>query len=132
MKVDKIILHCSDSDFWQHDDISVIDKWHKSKGWDGVGYQLFVKKTGQIQLGRFLNQDGAHTKGYNKNTIGVCMSGKNDFPQLMQTIDLLLYLVKSFSLSVDDIYGHYELNKSKTCPNLDMNYIRMVITKRMK
>jgi hypothetical protein len=130
LNVSKIILHCSDSDFWHHDDIKVIDDWHRKRGWDGVGYQLFVKKTGEIQLGRPLNKVGAHTKGHNKNSIGVCMSGKNDFPQLTHTISLLLYLLKSFSLTPDDLFGHYEIDSNKTCPNIDMNYIRNVINKR--
>ena len=41
--VDRVFIHCSDSDWKHHDDISVIRKWHVDEnGWGDVGYHYFM------------------------------------------------------------------------------------------
>ena len=38
-EIKKVIIHCSDSDFGT---ASVIDGWHKERGWDGIGYHYVI------------------------------------------------------------------------------------------
>ena len=52
-----------------------IHQWHKNKGWAGIGYHYFISKEGVIFGCRQRNTIGAHTKGYNQNSIGVCFEG---------------------------------------------------------
>ena len=77
--INKIILHCSDSDNVGHDNIDEIRRWHLLKNWLDIGYHFFITKSGELQYGRPLWMEGAHCKEYNKNSIGICLSGKEDF-----------------------------------------------------
>ena len=60
-KINRVFIHCSASDRPEHDDISVIKKWHTSpdpkdpsKPWADVGYHYYIKFNGEIQHGRGL------------------------------------------------------------------------------
>ena len=52
-----------------------IHQWHKNKGWSGIGYHYFIDKEGNIFECRPRDTVGAHAKGYNENSIGVCFEG---------------------------------------------------------
>ena len=52
-----------------------IDEWHTGRGWNGIGYHYVVGADCQVYEGRDINIDGAHTKGHNENTIGICVIG---------------------------------------------------------
>lgn len=126
-KINKLILHCSDSPYIAHDDIRVIRKWHvEERGWSDVAYHTFVRMNGDIQLGRPINIQGAHAKGHNHDSIGICLAGRDEFSvdQLESLENLLINLLYCFNLKVEDIYGHYELDKGKTCPNIYMQGLR--------
>lgn len=73
-KINKVILHCSDSDYANHDDIKVIKEWHLARKFNDVGYHYFIRKDGLIQKGRDITIIGAHCKGQNKSSIGICLS----------------------------------------------------------
>jgi len=73
-----IVVHTSAT--LPHQDIGVkeIDKMHKAKGWDGIGYHTVIRKNGTLEHGRDLTEVGAHVYGYNRNSIGICMVGGVD------------------------------------------------------
>ncbi len=147
--INKIVIHCSDSPFG---DAEVIDGWHKDKGWDGIGYHYvilngypkttrkFVADTvGKIETGRDVKLRGAHVRGYNTGSIGVCMIGTNwddmtdeQNSQMVTLIDFIGKLVKEYGLTVNDVYGHYELDAGKKCPCMEMNFMRAAIKSRME
>ena len=119
-KINEIIIHCSDSDVKAHDDIKVIRDWHvNERGWSDVGYHYFIRKDGTIQKGRLLDTVGAHCKGHNKHSVGVCLSGRHKFTQ--RQFDALEMLIDRLYVQFGAIpvYGHYEFSK-KTCPNFDV------------
>lgn len=136
-EIKKIIVHCSMSEWGDKDEI---DRWHRERGWDEIGYHFVIlngysKSTkkfsylndGLVEEGRTLNKPGAHCKGHNQDSIGICLIGKYHFTsrQLLATLPQLLYhCMKVFKLEPEDIYGHYELNERKTCPNIDMYLVR--------
>lgn len=134
--IDRIIVHCSDSDNLAHDDISVIRKWHTEKGFTGpdgilgteddVGYHAFIKKNGQVQQGRPDYAIGAHCEGHNKTSLGVCLSLKDPAKITQGQKDALeLWLLQKcqkYELDKSDIYPHSFFDKKgKTCPNFDLN-----------
>lgn len=124
--IDKIVIHCSASDIKEHDNIKVIKEWHLERGWNDVGYHFFIKKNGDIQMGRPIEKSGAHVKGHNSHSIGICYSGLVG-PTVLQEETLLALtrnLVAIFNLKRNQIYGHHELDKNKTCPNMDMDKFR--------
>lgn len=52
-----------------------IHNYHKSLGWCGIGYNLYVTKDGKIYHGRPMDAVGAHTVGYNACSVGICFEG---------------------------------------------------------
>ncbi len=136
--INEIIIHCSASDFG---DVDLIDKWHKERGWDGVGYHYVItngvirhgnkydpKMDGEIQKGRGLTTVGAHCRGHNRRSIGICLIGKRHFTgkQLLESLPNLLLMLGDFGLEAQDIHGHCEFSK-KTCPNIDPGLLRMMV-----
>ena len=47
-----------------------------------IGYQKFIEFDGSLHIGRADNEEGAHTKGYNKGTVGICLQGNTELEQL--------------------------------------------------
>jgi N-acetylmuramoyl-L-alanine amidase len=124
-KINKIIVHCSDSDIAGHDDISVVDGWHRARGWQGVGYHYFIQSSGNVQKGREESEQGAHVAGHNSDSIGICLHGRRNFtPQQFHALKALLYdLMIKYDLFTKDVYGHNDFDKRKTCPNFDVKKI---------
>lgn len=129
-KITKIIVHCSDSPDSGSIDVETIRQWHKDKGWHDIGYHYVVTRAGQIQEGRPVDVKGAHVKGENMYSIGVCWVGRNDITREAHTAlcVLLLDLLEVYNLPVSQIMGHFELNPKKTCPNLNMDMLRELLT----
>ena len=48
-----------------------IDKSHKKKGLNEIGYHFIIKRDGSLQVGRNINKTGAHTAGFNDRSIGI-------------------------------------------------------------
>lgn len=130
-KINKIVLHCTDSDDSLDIGFKEINQWHAERGWlspSGIscGYHWIVKRNGKVQQGRPENEVGSHVKGHNSDSVGVVWAGRKtpSEAQYAGLMSLLKRLIMTHGLDVTDVYGHYELNSGKTCPNLDMNFIR--------
>ncbi len=99
-KVDRVFIHCSASDHKQHDDVKVMDLWHKQRGWSGVGYHFFIKKNGDVQVGRNINKTPAAQRGHNRGTIAICLHGLLEERFTIQQFISLKKLCKE----IDDAY----------------------------
>lgn len=121
----KIILHCSSTDNDNFDNIDTIRSWHLDRGFDDIGYHYFIDKVGMVFKGRSLDVIGAHCKGYNKDSIGICLSGLHDFsPMQFVSLKVLLFnLMRDFAIPASEIYPHNEFNLNKTCPNFELDDI---------
>lgn len=125
-EIKEIIIHCSATREGHDITASIIDDWHKNKGWKGIGYHYFIRLDGTIEYGRMVNRIGAHTKGKNKTSIGVCYAGgcdrdlnPKDTRTLEQKESLLLLLTtlkKSFPNAV--IHSHNDFS-NKACPSFN-------------
>ena len=126
-KIDKIILHCSATKEGQIFTVKDIDKWHKQRGWKGIGYHYVILLDGTIQSGRLESEIGAHTVGQNIHSIGICYIGgldlngksKDTRTDLQKTAleNLISDLLKKYPGST--IHGHNEFS-SKACPCFDV------------
>lgn len=125
-----IVIHHSAS----ADDITAedIDRWHKGNGWSEIGYHYVVLKDGSIQEGRSIEKNGAHTKGHNIGTIGICVIGNfsEDDPTdavFGSRVLGLAYLVNRLRDIYGDIpvTGHRERNATE-CPGskVDLDQMR--------
>ena len=116
-----LVIHCSDTP--NNEDLSAKDihKMHLGFGWDGIGYHKIIKKDGTIENGRPEYWIGAHAKGINSSSLGVCLIGRDDFTidQFDALENVLLAWKKKYPHAV--IKGHHEaIETKKTCPNFDV------------
>ncbi|MGG5832633.1 peptidoglycan recognition protein family protein, partial [Bacillus pumilus] len=75
---DAIFVHCSATKPSQNVGVREIRQWHKEQGWLDVGYHFIIKRDGTVEAGRDEMAVGSHAKGYNHNSIGVCLVGGID------------------------------------------------------
>ena len=67
-----IVLHHADAVCCSIEDIH---RWHLANGWIGCGYHFLVRKDGTVWQGRPIDWVGAHAKGANEFSVGVCFEG---------------------------------------------------------
>lgn len=105
--INQIIIHCSasangDSLFRGSlkagnlvKPVQAIDAWHRARGFKrdvifrkrqnpsltSIGYHFLIYTNGAIETGRHLDEIGAHVRGSNANSLGVCMIGTDQFTQ---------------------------------------------------
>ena len=127
-KIDKIIIHCSATP--KHKDFSAekIRDWHvKGNGWDDIGYHYVVRLDGSLEYGRPVQVPGAHCRGENKSSIGICYIGGMDEKMKewedtrteaqKDTVLQLLKVLKKLHPEAK-VYGHRDFS-SKACPSYD-------------
>ena len=73
--VNEIIVHCSATREGQQVTVDTIRDWHLAKGWNDIGYHFYIDLDGTINKGRNIDKIGAHCKGHNRNSIGICYCG---------------------------------------------------------
>ena len=74
-QINKLIVHCSATREGQNVTVDTIRDWHLARGWTDIGYHFYIDVEGNIQKGRDISKIGAHTKGQNRNSIGICYCG---------------------------------------------------------
>ena len=126
-KITELIVHCSATPEGKSFSVADIDRWHRQRGWNGIGYHFVIYLDGSIHTGRRLSQIGAHCKGHNANSIGICyIGGCNSYgksPKDTRTAaqktalsTLLKELKKQFPNA--SIHGHRDFAQ-KACPSFD-------------
>jgi len=132
-EINKIIIHCSATREGQEMSVETIRSWHLKRGFSDIGYHYLIHLNGLISYGRNIKRSGAHTKGQNKNSIGVCYVGGVESKrgangkfiakdtrtpdQKLALLDLLKTL-KRLSPNAT-IHGHNEF-AAKSCPCFDV------------
>jgi hypothetical protein len=107
-----------------HNDCNIQDvhQWHLDqwKNEPGFGYHYFINQIGVIIEGRDKKAIGAHTKGVNKKSLGICLEGcYTDYGKITQKIvpkkqlDSLVWLCQSLGLP---IFYHRDFTNEKDCP----------------
>jgi len=129
--IKEIIIHCSATVEGKDFSVEDIDRWHKQRGWSGVGYHYVIRLDGTIEAGRPLDKIGAHCKGRNQGSIGICYIGgvdSNNDPKDTRTQAQKISLQRLVSgLDVTfgglKVYGHNSF-ANKACPsfNVDKEY----------
>ena len=135
-------------------DAAEIDRWHRSRGWRGIGYHFVIVDgthshlmDGAVQTGRSETEIGAHTLGINSISLGICCVGHGDDqdfsrPQKEALVELLASLVVKYRVPVANIIGHRDINSliarglvsdqyttDKTCPGnkVSLSEIRSLV-----
>ena len=125
-EINRIILHCSATREGEDISTETIRDWHVNKrGWSDIGYHFVVLLDGTIEAGRPLDRVGAHTKGHNKDSIGICIVGGVDADNNPKdTMDgcqeaAVKELIYSLRMVWDKhltLHGHNEFS-NKACPS---------------
>ena len=125
-----IIVHCSANKAGSALRMADIDRHHRSLGWKGCGYHYVIPTDGTIEAGRPEPTVGAHCRGHNRHSIGVCYIGglAADGKSPMDTRteaqkralkNLLADLHRRYPKAL--IVGHCDLDPMKPhCPGFDM------------
>ena len=126
-RIDKIIVHCSATPEGKDYSIDTIRKWHLQRGFSDIGYHYIIYRDGSIHTGRDESVIGAHCKGHNSNSIGVCYIGgvaaDGKTPKDTRTNEQrqsLLKLLKELKVKYPkaSIHGHRDF-ANKACPSFD-------------
>tara|TARA_R110001632_G_scaffold56213_1_gene137665 strand:+ start:812 stop:1246 length:435 start_codon:yes stop_codon:yes gene_type:complete len=128
-KINSIIVHCSATPEGREVDIDTIRGWHvNERGWSDIGYHYVIYLDGSIHKGRSLKKQGAHTKGHNKNSIGICYIGglEEDCKTSKDTrtdaqkesLTTLLLELKTVNYCDAIIHSHSDFS-NKDCPSFD-------------
>ncbi len=128
--INRIIIHCSATPEGRDIDAATIKDWHvNGNGWADIGYHYVIKLNGDIEVGRSIDRTGAHVKGHNKDSIGICYIGGAD--EDMNPKDTMLdcqeeamrELIFSLRMVWDKqltLHGHNEY-ASKACPSFKVS-----------
>ncbi len=160
--VNELVIHCSaspngnslfsgtvgDSTFRTPAD--AIDGWHAARGFHrddawckhfnpqlpAIGYHFIIYTNGAIATGRHMDEIGAHVRGNNRSSIGICMIGTDQFTieQWKSLRGLVLELQKKYARAKTlATLGHRDLSPDrdndgivepwewlKTCPGFDV------------
>ena len=73
-KIDLIVVHCSATRCNRSYPVETLIADHQ-KRFGYTGYHYYVTRDGQLYQTRHENLKGAHAKGYNAHSIGVCYEG---------------------------------------------------------
>ena len=141
--IDKIIIHCSATPEGRDISTETIRSWHvKGNGWSDIGYHFVIELDGAVKNGRALHKMGAHTRGENAHSIGVCYVGgidKNKNAKDTRTDaqkNSLNKLISALMLdhSEASVHGHNEFS-AKACPSFDVQKefgVNKIVKKKSK
>lgn len=124
---DAIFVHCSATKPSMNWGVREVRQSHKERGFLDVGYHFIIKRDGTVEAGREESSIGSHAKGYNHNSIGVCLIGgvndrmkpeANFTPAQMAALrSLLVTLLAKYEGSV--LRAHHDV-APKACPSFDL------------
>lgn len=123
----EIIVHCAATPEGRDYTVEQIRGWHKKRGWSDIGYHYVVYRDGSVHKGRPLWKQGAHVRGHNRGTVGICYIGgvagdgsnkakDTRTPAQKDAIEnLLLELLDKYP-KIKKITGHNQY-AAKACPS---------------
>lgn len=126
--IDMIVVHCSASPDYMDIGTKEIRDWHiNGNGWSDIGYHYVIRRNGEIERGRPEEIAGAHARGVNSRSIGICWVGTNNIsPEQEKSLVGLINLIRGkYNIKIENVKGHREaVQTTKTCPNLNMDRLR--------
>ena len=114
-----IVLHHSAG----YGTIEDVDRIHRMRGYTCIGYHYYITRDGKMHNGRPIEYIGAHAKGHNKNTIGICLEGdfREDKPtaEQLEILERLIKVLFEEIPTIKIIYNHKDLCNT-LCPVIDL------------
>lgn len=127
-EIRRLIIHCSATHPKTDIGVETIRRWHvDDNGWSDIGYHAVIRRDGTLEMGRTIRRIGAHVRGHNRDSIGLCLIGGHGAastdvfadhftePQRVALVPLLK-MAHQFGLT---IHGHNEY-ANKGCPGFNV------------
>lgn len=128
----KVMVHCSatpdvETGWAAKVGVEEIDRWHRDRGWSGVGYHYVIKRDGTVEEGRPLTKSGAHTRGMNHHP-GICWIGtkRPTGKQLEAFCRLHDMLASQYNVHPFDYQPHYNY-ANKECPGFPIEMLQFIL-----
>src|SRR5690606_4621827 len=129
-KITHIVVHYSATYADQNLTVKDIDKMHRDRGWQMVGYHYVIRRDGVVEQGRPESMVGAHVGGQNTGKIGICCIGgleratgpnKGVDNRTPQQIESLIKLIRDLHKRYPGakVVGHRDLAPTQ-CPGFDV------------
>lgn len=120
-QTEKVVWHCSATPPDWNGHAADIDRMHKDRGWDGIGYHVVISREGLVAWGENPRRQGAHAKGHNHNTIAVVMVGgvdkdgkaENNFTPEQWEAARATFLFLSYAYPDAEHVGHRDLSEDR-------------------
>lgn len=128
--INSIIIHNSATPPERDIGVTEIREWHvNGNKWSDIGYHYVIRLDGTLEVGRTTQIQGAHAKGFNENSVGICMVGgvddelkpANTFS--IAQFDTLAILIRAIrkEFPIESVLGHGDLFGASTeCPSFDV------------
>ncbi|RHE90484.1 N-acetylmuramoyl-L-alanine amidase [Bacteroides intestinalis] len=120
--INYIVVHCSATREDRPFTVEALRAAHLSRGFCDIGYHYYIRRDGTVAKTRPLALVGAHVKGYNKYSIGICYEGGLDAqgcpkdtrtPEQRAALRLLVHqLLRRFHGEVR-VCGHRDLSPDR-------------------
>lgn len=125
--ITEIIVHSTATPKGMNATAKDVDRWHRQRGFDCIGYHYVIGRNGLIERGRRDSEMGAHCKGHNAESIGIAyVGGLNEDKQSADTrttsqkqslVILIKELLKRYP-TIKKISGHRDYCNT-ACPSFD-------------
>ena len=106
-----------------------IHRWHLDRGWNGAGYNEYIRKDGTVYIIRGDNV-GAHTRGHNAVSYGIALEGNYDveeeIPHLQYSSLIERIKYHKDRLKTVDILGHGDV-QANSCPGKYVNMDKIIV-----
>ncbi len=124
-----LVIHCSATRCNVSFGVEQLRQCHLQRGFKDIGYHFYITRDGQIHHCRPMMEAGAHVRGFNRHSLGICYEGGLDEEgrpadtrtkaQRFALLDLLTILRRQYPEA--KIFGHNQLSASihKACPCFD-------------
>jgi N-acetyl-anhydromuramyl-L-alanine amidase AmpD len=125
-KITDIVIHCSATKLGVKCNVEILDVWHKNRGFKKqqksghtCGYHFIILQNGEIEIGRYISEIGAHVSGHNSNSIGICYvgglneQGKAEDTRTKEQKEAITWLLKELMKRYPEatIKGHRDFSK---------------------
>lgn len=131
------IIHCAATPNGRFHDIDDVNDWHRERSFQRsnnlikkhqshlkhVGYHYVIRTDGALEFGRSLSEKGAHARGFNTRSVGICLIGTDKFtPAQWTTLKTLVLTLQQALPRMVKVIGHREVNNHKICPGFDVQW----------
>ena len=125
-EITEIFIHCAYTPTGMFVDVAKINEWHAAKDFIGpppCGYHYVIRDRGFVEDGRPESMVGAHVRGHNTNSIGICLVGGKPYynfnkDQMAALVKIVRHLRNRYPNA--KVRGHNEVNSNKSCPTFDV------------